>query len=72
MSDIRFDDLPELCTVEEYALFTRQGKTKAYEDVRIGRVESIRLGRTIRIPRRALEELMGAQRSETDLLRCVK
>ena len=56
----RLDELPELCTVEEYSAFTRQGLTKCYSDIREGRIESIRLGRTIRIPRRALEELLGA------------
>ena len=64
------DELPELVTVEEYAAFTRQGLTKAYADVHEGRVESIRLGRTIRIPRRAIEELVG--KVETRALRAVK
>ena len=55
---IRLEELAELVTIEEYAAFTRQGKTKCYEDIRLGRVEAIRLGRTIRIPRRALEQLV--------------
>ena len=51
---IRLEDLAELVTIDEYALFTRQGKTKCYEDIRLGRIESIRLGRTIRILRRSI------------------
>ncbi len=55
----RLEDLPELCTVDEYADYTRQGRTKAYDDVRQKRIESIRIGRaTIRIPRRAIEALV--------------
>ena len=64
------DELPELVTVEEYATFTRQGLTKAYADVRTGCIESIRLGRTIRIPRRAVEELVYGK-AETTKLRAI-
>ena len=58
---VRLGDLPELVTVDEYAAFVRQGLTKSYEDIRLGRVEAIRLGRTIRIPRRALEQLVDGR-----------
>ena len=55
------DDLPEIVTVEEYSAITRQGLTKAYDDVRLGRIEAVRLGRTIRIPRRAIEKLISCE-----------
>ena len=68
---LEVEDLPELCTVEEYGGVTRQGLTKAYEDVRLKRIDSIRLGRTIRIPRRAIEELVYGK-AEPVRLRAVK
>lgn len=61
---VSLDDLPELVTVEEFAAFTRQGLTKAYEDVRRGRIQSVRLGRTIRIPRQAIEALINGDEAE--------
>ena len=33
----------------EYATFANRGRAQAFEDVREGRVESIRLGRSIRV-----------------------
>ena len=68
---IPLEDLPELCTVEEYAGVTRQGRTKAYEDVKEGRIESIRIGRTIRIPRRFIEALVYGE-PKAPLLRAIK
>ena len=65
------EDYPDLLTIPEYAEFTRQGLTKSYEDVRRERIASIRLGRTIRIPRRALEELLDGK-VEAAPLRVVK
>jgi excisionase family DNA binding protein len=50
----RIEDLPELLTVREMADFTRIGIRQAYELVRSGDLPSVRLGRSIRIPKRAL------------------
>ena len=50
----RLEDHPEWVTVKEYAAWWRISKTKAYESVRSGEVESRRFGRVIRIPRREL------------------
>ena len=60
------DDYPELLTVQEYAAITRQGLTKAYDDVRLGRIQSLRLGRTLRIPRRAIESLINDGEADAD------
>jgi hypothetical protein len=50
----RLDELPDLLTVEEYARWARRGRNRAYDDVRLGLVASVRLGRTVRIPKTAL------------------
>ena len=50
----RIEDLPDLLTVRETAGFTRIGIRQAYELVRSGELPSVRLGRSIRIPKRAL------------------
>jgi excisionase family DNA binding protein len=58
---VRLLDLPEMVTVQEYAAWARISRTKAYESVRAGMVESRRFGRIIRIPRRALERLLTGE-----------
>lgn len=57
----RLESLPDLMTVTEYATFARRGKNQAYEDVRQGRVPSIRLGTSIRIPKAALLRLLAGE-----------
>ena len=56
----RLDDLPDLLTVEEYARWARRGRNRAYEDVRLGVVPSVRLGRVVRIPKAALARFLAA------------
>ena len=68
---VQLGDLPELVTVAEYADFTRQKLTKAYEDIKLKRVGSIRIGRTIRIPRRAIAALVYGE-PQAPGLRAVK
>jgi hypothetical protein len=61
------DELPDLLTVEEYARWARRGRNRAYDDVRLGIVPSVRLGRTVRIPKAALIrflEMAGERPSE--------
>ena len=49
-----FEDLPLLLTVGEMASILRIGRNAAYQLVQEGSVQSIRIGRSIRIPRNAL------------------
>ena len=56
---VRLDDHGDLLTVEEYAAVMRRGKRQAYEDVRLGRVPSIKLGSSIRIPREGIRRLLA-------------
>lgn len=49
-----FESLPLLLTVEEMASVLRIGRNPAYQLVKDGEVQSIRIGRSIRIPRNAL------------------
>lgn len=53
------EDLPDLLTVEEFASWARIGRRQAYATVRSGETPSITLGRSIRIPRAALETLLS-------------
>jgi excisionase family DNA binding protein len=53
-------DYPDLLTITEYASIVRRGRRQCYEDVRLGRVPSVRLGGAIRIPRGALERMLQA------------
>jgi hypothetical protein len=62
--------LPELLTVEEAARLIRVGRTKAYAMTREWRATNGRsglpvvdFGNVLRVPRRALEELIGVELS---------
>jgi excisionase family DNA binding protein len=52
-------DLPAVLTVEEAGRALRLGRGAAYDAVRRGEIPSVRLGRSIRIPRARLLELLG-------------
>jgi excisionase family DNA binding protein len=52
----RFDDLPEMVTVEEMGAFLRISRNTAYELVKSGAIRSAKFGRKIRIPKQALLE----------------
>ncbi len=52
-------DLPLVLTVEETAKALRVSRGACYELVRTGQVPSIRLGRTLRVPRAALLALLS-------------
>ena len=53
-----FDTLPLMLTVEEMASILRIGRNPAYQLVRDGNIQSIRVGRSIRIPRAAIIQFM--------------
>jgi excisionase family DNA binding protein len=54
----RYDELPEIVTVDEMAAFLRIGRNQAYELVKSGRVPSGRFGRIIRVDKAALRDVM--------------
>lgn len=53
------DQLPLLLTVDEATQVMRISRTRAYNAVAEGAVPAIRIGRTIRIPRDRLAEMLG-------------
>jgi hypothetical protein len=68
------EELPDLLTVEEAARLARVGRTKAYAMAREWRTTGGRsglpvvdLGRTLRVPRRALEEMIGTNLTAASL-----
>ena len=70
------DGLPLLLTVEEAGALLRIGRTKAYAMAREWRetdgrsgLPVIDLGHVLRVPRRALEELIGADLADVSLAR---
>ena len=50
---------PLVLTVEEAAKALRIGRTAAYEAVRRGEIPSVRIGRSLRVPRHALDKMLG-------------
>lgn len=52
---------PDVLTVEQVAELLRISRGTAYEGVRTGEIPAVRVGRTIRVPRVRLAELLGAE-----------
>lgn len=52
---------PWVLTVEEAARILRIGRTAAYEAVRRGEIPHLRFGRSVRIPRHALEQMLAGR-----------
>jgi excisionase family DNA binding protein len=52
-------DLPAVLTVEETSKVLRLGRTATYAAIRAGEIRCVRLGRNIRVPRAALDALLG-------------
>jgi excisionase family DNA binding protein len=52
--------LPEMLTVKEVAAILRVGRNQLYGAVARGEVRAVRIGRTIRIPKTALLDLLTA------------
>jgi excisionase family DNA binding protein len=59
-------DLPAVLTVEEAAAVLRIGRSAAYEAVKVGEIPSIRIGRSLRIPKHQLERLLGHENPRTN------
>ena len=57
-SEIMVDTLPLLMTVAELSKVLRIGRNKCYELIRSNQIRSIRLGKSIRIPRTAIYEFL--------------
>jgi excisionase family DNA binding protein len=53
----KLDDMPELITIEELAIWLGVGRNTAYALVARGEIKSIRLGRLLRVAKSALAEL---------------
>lgn len=62
MQSITFESLPLLLTVGEMAQVLRIGRNPAYQLVKDGSIQSIRVGRSIRIPRNALVQFVERTR----------
>lgn len=57
-------DLPMVLTIEEVARTLRISRSAAYEAVRRGEIPSVRIGRTLRVPRHRILELIGGEGSD--------
>jgi len=52
--------LPEVLTVSEAAAILRVGRNQLYQAVGRGELRAVRIGRSIRIPKHALLDLLAA------------
>jgi excisionase family DNA binding protein len=50
-----------LMTIEEVARYLRLSRAKTYQLAAVGTIPTIRLGRSVRVPRRRLDEWLAAQ-----------
>lgn len=58
---MRYEDLPDVLTIPQMAEFLQIGITKAYEMSHWRGFPAIRIGRTIRVPKKALLEWLEQQ-----------
>lgn len=54
VDQLTYEELPDFLTPEEFAARVRISRNSMYERLRRGEIPHMRLGRTIRIPKRAL------------------
>jgi excisionase family DNA binding protein len=52
---------PAVLTVEEAARLLRIGRSAAYAAVRRGELPAVRIGRALRVPRRALDVMLAGE-----------
>jgi excisionase family DNA binding protein len=57
--------LPEILTAREAAAILRVGRNQLYQAVARGQLGAVRIGRTIRIPKQALLDLLAAAQPTT-------
>lgn len=55
---------PHVLTVEEAAKVLRIGRTAAYDAARRGELPVIRVGRSLRVPRHRLEQMLGIENGD--------
>lgn len=56
---MNLSDAPEVMTVPEVATVLRIARNNCYALVRSGRLRSVRIGRSIRVPRHCVTEFLG-------------
>ena len=59
------DEMPDLLTVEQVARRLSMGRSFVYETlIRTGRLRVVRLGKSVRVPRRQVDEFLAELESE--------
>lgn len=54
-----FSDYPDVVSISELQSMLRISRNTAYELVRSGKIHSVKIGRTYRIPRSAVEDYLN-------------
>lgn len=54
-----FSDYPDVVSIAELQSMLRISRNTAYELVRSGKIRSVKIGRTYRIPRSAVEDYLN-------------
>jgi excisionase family DNA binding protein len=57
-NETSLDALPDILTVDETARFLRIGRSSVYEALRLKIIPSVRIGRRILIPKKALRQVI--------------
>lgn len=58
----RYDEIPPVMNVPQLGEFLKIGRNQAYDLARSDRINSIKIGKQIRIPRHEVLKLIGADR----------
>jgi excisionase family DNA binding protein len=59
MNGAEFDALPLMLRVEDVMAVLDTGRTATYEAIGAGEIPSVRIGRSLRVPKHALARLLG-------------
>ena len=60
---------PAVLTVAETARLLRLGRNQAYAAIKSGQIRAIRIGSSYRVPRAAIEELLGGSEPAAETYR---
>lgn len=59
LTKIDVEDLPSVLTVREVAAVLRLPRSRAYQLIQEGQIPCVRFGRSIRVPRQVLVDLLA-------------
>ncbi len=64
LADAGLEGLPTVLTIPETAKILRIGRNSAYEAARRGQIPTVKIGKRLLVPRKALEHLLAGAKGD--------